>query len=176
MPECQTIIIKKKRSMEEKTHWKKLVNLDYIGAYSLDGKDLTVEIVKVELKRVKGEGGKEEECTVAMLKGQKPFIINRTNAKMITKLYGTPYIEDWAGKKITLYPTTTKVAGDVVDCLRIRPAIPKAENFDTEIKAEIAKLEKCQTIEELQAVYTSLKHRNDTKVVAIKDQMKEKLK
>lgn len=113
--------------MAEKTHWKKLVNLDYIGAYSLNGKDLTVEITGVSVKRVKGEGGKEEDCTVAALKGQKPFIINRTNAKTISKLYDTPYIEDWVGKKITLFPTTTRVAGETVECLRVRPSLPKAD-------------------------------------------------
>ncbi len=160
----------------EKTHWKKLVNLDYIGAYSLNGQDLTVEIEKVDVRRVKGEGGKEEDCTVATLKGQKPFIINRTNAKTITKLHGSPYIEDWAGKKITLYPTTTKVAGEVVECLRIRPVLPKTQSFDEEVNAEITLLKKCTTIDQLQAVYIKLKHRNDTKVVMVKNQMKDKLK
>lgn len=162
--------------MAEKTHWKKLVNLDYIGAYSLNGQDLKVEILKVEVKRVKGEAGKEEDCTVATLRGQKPFIINRTNAKTITKIYDTPFIEDWSGKKITLFPTTTKVAGETVECLRIRPIAPKSDTFDSEIKADITKLENCKSIAELQSVYVGLLHKNDLKVVAVKDQMKEKLK
>lgn len=162
--------------MEEKTHWKKLVNIDYIGAYSLNGKDLTVEVTKVEVRRVKGEGGKEEDCTVAELKGQKPFIINRTNAKTITRIYGSPYIEDWVGKIITLYPTTTKVAGEVVECLRIRPIIPKETTYDSEIEGEIKKLENCKSLEELQKIYFSLKHKNDSKVVAIKDRLKGELK
>ncbi|NDV68560.1 hypothetical protein [Dysgonomonas sp. 25] len=163
-------------SNEGKTHWKRLVNLDYIGAYSLDGQDLTVEITKVEVRRVKGEGGKEEDCTVAELRGQKPFIINRTNAKTITKIYGSPYIEDWVGKKITLYPTTTKVAGEVVECLRVRPVMPKETTFDAEIEADKKQLEACQTLAELQEVYMSLKHRKDTKIVTVKDRLKEVLK
>lgn len=162
--------------MSEKTHWKQLVNLDYLGAYSLNGQDLSVEITKVEVRRVKGEGGKEEDCTVAELKGQKPMIINRTNAKSITKLYGSPFIEDWVGKVITLFPTTTKVAGDIVECVRIRPVVPKGTTFDLEIEEEAKLLENCKSLAELQKVYTSLKHRNDSKIVAIKDQMKAKLK
>jgi hypothetical protein len=162
--------------MSEKTHWKRLVNLDYIGAYSLDGQDLIVEIERVTVQRVRGEGGKEEDCTVAILKGQKPFIINRTNAKTITKIYGTPYIEEWAGKKITLYPTTTKVAGEIVECLRIRPLVPKPETFDAEIAGEVSKLQNCKTIPELQKVYENLRHRNDSKIVAVKDQMKAGLR
>ena len=112
--------------MQTKTHWKKLVNSDYIGAYSLEpGKDLDVTIESVSRQLVTSAGGKKEECTVAKLKGQKPFIINRTNAKTISTLYGTPYIEDWAGIQITLYPTTTKMAGEYVECLRIRKTIPR---------------------------------------------------
>lgn len=110
-----------------KTHWKRLINPDYIGAYSLDeGKDLTVQITQVRRDIVVGTGGKKEECTIAYLKDQKPLILNNTNSKTISKLYG-PYIEDWAGKSVTLFATTTKLAGDTVECLRIRPVVSKQQ-------------------------------------------------
>ena len=108
---------------EQHTHWKRLINPNYIGAYMVES-DLTVRITSVGRELVKGEGGKAEECTVAHLEGTKPMILNRTNCKTITKLYGTPYIEDWVGKLITIYPTTTKVAGETVECLRIRATVP----------------------------------------------------
>ncbi len=114
------------KATNEKTHWKRLVNPDYIGAYSLDeGKDLTVTITHVKREMVKGEGGRSEECTVAYLKNQKPLILNRTNCKTIQAIYKTPYIEDWAGKQITLFVTTTKLKGEEVECLRIRNTEPK---------------------------------------------------
>ena len=76
-----------------KTHYKRLMNPDYIGAYSLnEGEDLTVVIAHVAREVITGTGGKKEECTVAHLKGQKPMILNSTNQKSIAKLYG-PYIE-----------------------------------------------------------------------------------
>ena len=107
----------------EKTHWKRLINPLYIGAYSLTpGQDLTVRIQSVGREIVKGTDGKEEECTVAKLAQEKPLILNRTNSKSIAKLYG-PYIEDWSGKEITLFATKTKVAKEVVECLRIRPSV-----------------------------------------------------
>lgn len=108
---------------EAKTHWKRLINPAYIGAYTLTpGQDMTVTIKVVGRQIVKGTDGKEEECTVAQLVGQKPLILNRTNSKSIAKLYG-PYIEDWAGKPITLFATTTKVGKETVECLRIRPTV-----------------------------------------------------
>lgn len=109
--------------MTTKTHWKMLINPDYIGAYALpDGEDMTVTIDYVQVEEVTGSGGKKEHCTVAHLVGQKPLILNVTNSKSIHKLYG-PFIEDWAGKQITLYASTTKLAGDIVECLRIRPQV-----------------------------------------------------
>lgn len=113
--------------MSNKTHWKRLMNPDYIGAYSLnEGEDLTVKIDYVVREMITGTGGKKEECTVAHLVGQKPFILNATNSKSIAKLYGV-YIEDWAGKPITLFASTTKLAGDTVECLRIRPTVTKRQ-------------------------------------------------
>jgi hypothetical protein len=109
--------------MTNKTHWKMLINPDYIGAYALPpGQDLTVTIESVSREIVTSTGGKKEECTVARLKGHKPLILNVTNSKSIARLYG-PYIEDWAGKPITLYASTTKLAGEMVECVRIRPQV-----------------------------------------------------
>lgn len=110
-------------SEEHKTHWKRLQNPDYIGAYWLPpGEDVNVTIDYVVREIITGTGGKKEECTVAHLKGVKPFILNATNSKTIAKLYGN-YIEDWAGQEITLYATTTKMAGETIECLRIRPKV-----------------------------------------------------
>ena len=108
-----------------KTHWKQLTNPNYIGAYSLsEGQDLEVQILKVTKEMVKGEGGKQDECTIATLKDQKPLILNKTNCKTIAKLFETPYIEEWAGKKITLFKSVTKLKGEDVECLRIRDKKP----------------------------------------------------
>lgn len=107
-----------------KTHWKKLMNPDYIGAYALQpGEEIVVTIQRVQCEKVTGTGGKKEECSVAHLVGQKPLILNATNSKTIASLYG-PYIEDWAGKQIRLYASTTPLGGQIVECLRIRPIVP----------------------------------------------------
>ena len=142
----------------EKTHWKKMINPDYIGAYLLQpNEDLRVRITKVVREIVKGTGGKEEECTVAHLQGQKPFILNRTNQKTISKVLGSPYVEDWAGKDILVYATTTKVAGETVECLRVRPTAPKTEPTKPSepLPAEIVEqVGKCATLTKLGEIWT----------------------
>ena len=154
---------------EGKTHWKKLINPDYIGAYSLEaGKDLTVTIEKVVREMVTGDGGKKDECTVAYLKGQKPFILNRTNSKTIQKLYNSPYIEDWAGKQITLYATTTRVAGDTVECLRVRSTVPKVGD---DVQKAIKEVLAVKSREELDTLWKNHKlHQTDQNFLkAVKD-------
>lgn len=164
--------------MEEvKHHWKQLINPDYIGVYSLNGKkEMNVTIVKVVREIVTGNGGKKEECTIAKLKDMKPFILNRTNSKAITKLAGSPYIEDWEGLTITVFATTTSVAGETVECLRVRPMLPRINNFDDEIESDIKKLNTAKTLEELKNIYASLKWKADLKVIAEKDKLKVILK
>lgn len=114
-----------------KTHWKKLDNPNYLGAYSLmDGEttELTTTIEKVVIEDVKSERG-SEQCKVAYLKGQKPMILNATNCKVIQKIYDTPYIEEWSGKQITLFVAKIKAFGDTVEALRVRPQKPKAKTL-----------------------------------------------
>lgn len=144
--------------MTDKTHWKRLINPDYIGAYWLnEGQDATVTIDYVQREMVTGTGGKKEECTVAHLVGVKPLILNVTNSKSIAKLYG-PYVEDWAGKQITLYASTAKLSGESVECLRIRPQV--AERVappigDDRFKRAIESIRKGEyTAQKLQANFT----------------------
>lgn len=112
---------------ENKTHWKKYMNPDYLGAWSIPPQgDLTLTVAKVVKEEVVGEKGKKELLPVIHWReNQKPMVLNVTNSKMIQQLYGTPYVEDWVGKQITLYQAYTKMAGEEVECVRIRPAVPQ---------------------------------------------------
>ena len=53
------------------------------------------------------------------------MILNRTNCKTISKVCGSPYIEQWTGHRIQIYATTTRMAGETVECLRIRDKAPE---------------------------------------------------
>lgn len=115
------------------THWKKLINPDYLGSYSLDpGKDLILTIKNVGTEMVTGPDNRKEECIVAhFMEPSKPMILNSTNCKTISKMYKTPYIENWSGRKIQIFSESVKAFGETVDALRIRPRIPVAEKVST---------------------------------------------
>lgn len=114
------------------THWKKLSNPDYLGSYAFEkGQEMTLTIASVKEEAVTGADGKKEDCIVAHFRENvKPMILNATNCKAITKLYKTPYIEEWTGKQIIVRVQQVKAFGDLVDALRIKPEIPtKAPEF-----------------------------------------------
>lgn len=122
------------------THWKKLTNPNYLGAYSIeDGKDLILTIGTVANETVVGVDGKKEECTVChfLERGVKPMILNATNMKMITKLLNTPYIEQWHGHKIQIGVEKVKAFGEIVEALRVRNKLP------VERTEPLPKCEKC---------------------------------
>lgn len=153
-----------------KTHWKKLTNPDYFGAYCLDeGEERTVEIVKVVREMVTGADGKKEECTVAHLKGEKPLILNATNCKTITKVLKTPFIEQWANKRVILITEKVKAFGDVVDAIRIKQqaaALPELKPDTEQWTMAIKAIADGYTIDKIKQRFT-LSQENEAKLLSL---------
>lgn len=162
-----------------KTHWKKLHDYNYLGAYMMpeDGTDIILTIKDVKQELVTGTDGKKDKCTIITFTeaNTKPLIANATNCKAIQKLTGSAFIEDWKGNKIQLYVAQVNAFGDVTDAIRIRDFKP-AEDFDP-AKA-IAKLNAAKSLVELQAAYLALPKNEQAHpaVVTVKDDLKNKLK
>jgi hypothetical protein len=162
--------------MSNKTHWKKNFNYEYLGSFSLpDGKDLVLTIKAVAVEQVTGNQGKKEDCCVVRFDGDHlPMILNRTNAKTIEKVHGTPFIEEWVGKSIQLYVAKgIKAFGDTVDALRIRDFAPQPTNIDP--TEAIAALKEAGDLETLKTIYQSLSKdlQGHKEVAAMKNQLKE---
>jgi len=138
------------------THWKQLKNPDYIGAYALQpGEELILTIKSCGLEQVVGTDGKKQDCLVMHFMEQvKPMILNNTNAKTITKIHGTPYMEQWSGKLIQIFARKVRAFGEDVDALRIRDFVPKKVTIDP-AKA-IAAINACASLDQLKKTYTSL--------------------
>lgn len=131
----------KNKAMSEKTHWRVLHETDYFGAYSVpENQDLNVEIVKVEKKSIDTDKGKKSP-TIATIKGQKPWILNATNKDMLTKVTGSPYVEDWAGVTVTVYTKTIRAFKKDVLAVRIRPTLPNAVKEKPELIPDTPKWE-----------------------------------
>ena len=108
------------------THWKKLTNPHYIGAYAFQpNEEKPVSIKSVGQEEVTNPEGGKESCIVAhFVQPEKPLILNKTNCMSIEKLAGTPDIEQWPGVGIILYVQRVKAFGELVEAVRIRPVKP----------------------------------------------------
>ena len=120
------------------THWKKLTNPSYLGAYSLDdGKDIVLTIREARQEGVVGSDGKKEECIVCYWQeNEKPMILNVTNCKVIAKLAGSPYIEKWPGTAVQIGTEKVRAFGTVTDALRIRDVKPSKSAKESPIACE----------------------------------------
>lgn len=112
-------------------HWRTLSDQTRLGVWDLmldDGttRDRVAEIVKVEAEMLKGTGKiKASRKPVIYFKNtDKSLIAGATICKTISQMYG-PNTASWVGKKIQLYATTTSSADGEVECIRVRPQIPK---------------------------------------------------
>ncbi len=156
----------------EKTHWKNNFDYKYLGGYSIEGEDKTLTIKIVKTEKVQGTSGREEECMVIYFEEEsKGMICNKTNAKTITKIHGTPYVEEWAGKKVVLGTEKVFAFGENTDALRIRAFKPKTEIDPTKA---IEKLNGCENMDDLKKVWSSLTNieKNNKKVVELKEKLK----
>ena len=173
--------------METLTHWKRYRNPDYFGAYCFNyaGEERTLTIKMARKETIKGSDGKKQECLVVhWAENEKPFIINATNAKAITKVAKTPYVERWVGVRITLYVAQISAFGEDVEALRVRPfpPAPVAQPIKPAFTADdivnaMFNIESAGSLDELKQVYTSMdkalaKHPN---VIESKDKRKAEL-
>lgn len=107
-------------------HWKKTTNPNYLGAYAFeDGKDMVVQIKDVKIETVQNQQGKEDKPVLHFEGDVKPLILNSTNMAAIEKATGTPYMDEWTGKKLQLYVTMVSAFGTTTDAVRVREFSPQ---------------------------------------------------
>lgn len=131
-----------------KTHWKKLYNPEFLGAYSLDNGaggyiDIVATIKSITQQEIVGDNGKKDICSVMHFAEEniKPMVLNATNNKMIAGILKSNYVEDWAGRKIQIGVEKVKVGREYTDALRVRSFLPresgraKCADCDMEVSA-----------------------------------------
>lgn len=106
------------------TDYRSMFEKDYVGAWDFTEGDKTFTMKKVQRGELTAAGGRKSKKPVIYFREiDKGFALNATNGKTIAALYG-PMVEDWEGKKITLYRSRTTMGSEEVDCVRVRPKKP----------------------------------------------------
>ena len=90
----------------------------YIKSSDLGGATPTVTISRVSIEEV---GQSKDRRPIIYFEGkEKGCVINKTNAKAVTKIAGSAEMDEWIGTRVQLFVTTVEFQGDQVDAIRIR--------------------------------------------------------
>ena len=99
---------------------------EFLFFLDLAGRDVVVEIARIESREVVASGGRKARRPLVFFKGKrKGLVLNATNGRTIADLYGVD-ADGWIGKRIVLFPDVTNLQGQQVECIRIRPTVPEA--------------------------------------------------
>ena len=128
-----------------------LVPSKYVKAADLNGKTVTLIIAKLVLEELGHGAEKERKAVLYFQKATKGLVLNRTNAMTIASLYGDES-DEWAGKRISIYPTRIRAFGAMQDTIRVREEIPaqprpQSANLAVEEAAEIDDAEDVTDVE-----------------------------
>ena len=110
------------------TDYRSMYDRDYIGSWELpEGRDLIVTIESVKGGELNNGARKTKKPIITLADRDKKLVCNKTNAKAIAGMYGT-IVENWKGKRIALYVSTTRdpSTGGDTPCIRVRPTIPSS--------------------------------------------------
>ena len=109
--------------------------------YVSEGKSIKAEDLQGKARKLKIAGydtvtfDGAQKVVLQFDGAQKGLVLNVTNAETITQNLGSDEIDEWIGKYITIYPTTTMFSGKTVPCIRVKEEMPevKAETSDDDI-------------------------------------------
>lgn len=111
--------------------YRKYMGKSFLGSWDVpESGDLVLTIDRVQRDEVQNDSGKEKKLTIHFReRDYKPMICNTTNAKAISKAYGSTLVEKWEGKKIAIYKATILAFGQTQECLRVREYAPKTDEL-----------------------------------------------
>lgn len=112
-------------------HYRRMFDEPYLGAWDLEGPDGVLREVTVRIERIVMVEVMDSETNQKVRKPalyftgkQKGMVLNRLNAKMIAKLYGTDS-DKWRGKSIVIGTSNVVAFGERYDVLRVRDVRPQ---------------------------------------------------
>ena len=152
----------------KKTHYRKVFKSDHLSSYDLEdfteeGRplDFTIKHVQQEIN-VKVAGKKISANIAYFVEPIKPLVLNATNSKIISKMVGSNFVQDWNDLPIELYIQKGISFGkETVQGIRIKEEKPKIIT-DKDVKMISGKLAIITDLKGLNAFYGSLSVRERT--------------
>ena len=99
--------------------WKKNFDYRFISGEDLIEKDVTLTIKAVGIDEAFNGHKQEDVVVISFEETEKMMVLNKTNAKTITKRTGTVNVEDWKGFQLRLTCETVSAFGQQVLAIRV---------------------------------------------------------
>ena len=115
-------------------HWREMTDKNYLVAEQFEEGVDRIYTIKAVIEEVienpvkKGSDGNPLTSTKPVLIFEETdfkLALNKANDRMLTRLFGTGFVDEWVGRKIQLFATTTEAFGGTVSCIRIRNFLPE---------------------------------------------------
>lgn len=96
----------------------------YLASADLQGRTVAVVIDRIEIEEV---GQRKERRPILYFQGkEKGMVLNKTNAKKITGMYGNDY-DEWVGCEISLFSMMVEFQGESVPAIRVGVPMKKTK-------------------------------------------------
>lgn len=108
----------------------------FLKAAEFHGEDVTFTIADVELQELEREdNSKERKGLMSFKETPKLLVLNRTNAKCISAMFGVE-TDAWRGKRVTFFPAPMKdpFSGEQIAAIRVRGSPDIKEPVSATIK------------------------------------------
>ena len=100
-------------------NWKKNFDYRFIAAEDFEGKTIELTIKAVGIDEAFNGKSKDKVVVLAFNETDKMMVLNKTNAKTISKMAGSALVENWKGLKIKLHPAPVSAFGQTVQAIRV---------------------------------------------------------
>jgi len=145
-----------------KHHYREASKSDHLAKEDITGTNAPVILIIDHCEWFasrKISGTNKPNCIIAFFadKDIKPWVVNQTNAKVITAETGTPFVEDWVNVKLEFYVDhSVQMMKKTVGGIKVRPA-PKLEAMNNKHRHWSVAIEKVKnegwTIQQMREVY-----------------------
>ncbi len=106
----------------------------FLGHADISDTEDTIVTIANYSQEVMGQGKEQTEKWCLTFKElKKPLGLNKTNGKMLCKLFHSDDMDDWIGKKIAIYvKDDVEFQGEIVSAIRVRTKLPGGAVAETE--------------------------------------------
>lgn len=115
-------------------NYKLMFKSQFLIAEELQGKEATITIERVEMKKLEQDDGRKKDKGIIYFRGSdRGWVLGRTNAMCLAAMFSEE-TDAWIGKRVTLFATEVQLGGERVLGIRVKGSPDLKDTISAEIK------------------------------------------